>query len=209
MPKAPLYDKEGNRIGEIDLDERVFGAEVRKPLLHQVVVMQLANMRRGTASTKTISEVSGGGRKPWRQKGTGRARHGSIRSPLWPGGGVVFGPKPRDYSFSIPKSARPVAMRSALSAKAGDDEIAVVEEFKMSEPKTKVASAVLNKIVGRSKVLLVVKEPDENVVKSVRNLPHVKLIASNRLNVYDVLDNDKILFTKEALQSVEEVWGNA
>lgn len=209
MPKAPLYDKEGNRIGEIDLDGSVFGADVKKPLLHQVVNMQLANTRRGTASTKTISEVSGGGRKPWRQKGTGRARQGSTRSPLWPGGGITFGPKPRDYSFRIPKSARPVAIRSALSAKAGDEEIAVVEEFKMTEPKTKAASSILNKIAGQSKVLLVVKDSDDNVAKSVRNLPLVKLIESNRLNVYDVLDNDRVLFTKEALQSVEEVWGNA
>ncbi|MFY9486757.1 MAG: 50S ribosomal protein L4 [Bacillota bacterium] len=209
MPKAPLYDREGNRIGEIDLDEKVFAAEVKMPLLHQVVRMQLANKRRGTASAKTISEVSGGGRKPWRQKGTARARHGSIRSPLWVGGGVTFGPKPRDYSFRIPKSARPVAVRSALSAKANDDEIAVVEEFKMAEPKTKVAASILDKIVDGRKVLLVVKDFDDNTVKSVRNLPFVRLIESNRLNVYDVLDNDRVLFTKDALQSVEEVWGNA
>ncbi len=209
MPKAPLYDREGNRIGEIDLDEKVFAAEVKMPLLHQVVRMQLANKRRGTASAKTISEVSGGGRKPWRQKGTGRARHGSIRSPLWVGGGVTFGPKPRDYSFRIPKSARLVAVRSALSAKANDDEIAVVEEFKMAEPKTKVAASILDKIVDGRKVLLVVKDFDDNTVKSVRNLPFVRLIESNRLNVYDVLDNDRVLFTKDALQSVEEVWGNA
>jgi large subunit ribosomal protein L4 len=209
MPKAPLYNNEGNKVGEIDLSEKVFGAEVKEALLHQVVVMQLANRRRGTSSTKTISEVSGGGKKPWRQKGTGRARQGSTRSPLWPGGGINFGPKPRDYSFRIPKSARPVAMRSALSAKAGDDEIAVVEEFKMAEPKTKAAVAILDKIAGQSKVLLVVNDADPNVEKSVRNIPTVQLIESKRLNVYDVLNNDRVLFTKDALESVEEVWGNA
>ncbi|NLU43221.1 MAG: 50S ribosomal protein L4 [Firmicutes bacterium] len=209
MPKAPLYNSEGTRIGEIDLNESVFGAEVKEALLHQVVVMQLANKRRGTASTKTISEVSGGGRKPWRQKGTGRARQGSTRSPLWPGGGINFGPKPRDYSFRIPKSARPVAMRSALSAKAGDDEIAVVEELQMREPKTKAMHSVLDKITGGSKVLLVVKDADDNVKKSVRNIPWVQLIESKRLNVYDVLNNERVLFTKDALQTVEEVWANA
>lgn len=209
MPKAPLYNSEGNKVGEIDLNEKVFGTEVKEALLHQVVVMQLANRRRGTSSTKTISEVSGGGRKPWRQKGTGRARQGSSRSPLWPGGGINFGPKPRDYSFRIPKSARPVAMRSALSAKAGDDEIAVVEEFRMEEPKTKAAIAILDKIAGQSKVLLVVNDVDPNVEKSVRNIPSVQLIESKRLNVYDVLNNDRVLFTRDALESVEEVWGNA
>lgn len=209
MPKAPLYNREGDKIGEIDLSQSVFGADVREALLHQVVVMQLANRRRGTASTKTTSEVSGGGRKPWRQKGTGRARHGSTRSPLWPGGGITFGPKPRDYSFRIPKSARPVAMRSALSAKAGDEEIAVVEELRMEEPKTKTMFSVLDKITGGSKVLLVVEDADENVKKSVRNIPWVQLIESKRLNVYDVLNNEKVLFTKDALQTIEEVWGNA
>jgi large subunit ribosomal protein L4 len=209
MPKAPLYNREGTKIGEIDLNESVFGAEVREALLHQVVVMQLANQRRGTASTKTISEISGGGRKPWRQKGTGRARQGSTRSPLWPGGGITFGPKPRDYSFRIPRSARPVAMRSALSAKAGDDEIAVVEELRVEEPKTKAMFSVLDKITGGSKVLLVVKDADENVKKSVRNIPWVQLIESRRLNVYDVLNNERVLFTKDALQTVEEVWADA
>jgi large subunit ribosomal protein L4 len=209
MPKAPLYNREGDKIGETDLSQSVFGADVREALLHQVVVMQLANRRRGTASTKTTSEVSGGGRKPWRQKGTGRARHGSTRSPLWPGGGITFGPKPRDYSFRIPKSARPVAMRSALSAKAGDEEIAVVEELRMEEPKTKTMFSVLDKITGGSKVLLVVEDADENVKKSVRNIPWVQLIESKRLNVYDVLNNEKVLFTKDALQTIEEVWGNA
>ena len=209
MPKAPLYNREGDKIGETDLNESVFGAEVREALLHQVVVMQLANQRRGTASTKTISEISGGGRKPWRQKGTGRARQGSTRSPLWPGGGITFGPKPRDYSFRIPRSARPVAMRSALSAKAGDDEIAVVEELRVEEPKTKAMFSVLDKITGGSKVLLVVKDADENVKKSVRNIPWVQLIESKRLNVYDVLNNERVLFTKDALQTVEEVWADA
>lgn len=209
MPKAPLYNREGDKIGETDLSQSVFGADVREALLHQVVVMQLANRRRGTASTKTTSEVSGGGRKPWRQKGTGRARHGSTRSPLWPGGGITFGPKPRDYSFRIPKSARPVAMRSALSAKAGDEEIAVVEELRMEEPKTRTMFSVLDKITGGSKVLLVVEDADENVKKSVRNIPWVQLIESKRLNVYDVLNNEKVLFTKDALQTIEEVWGNA
>jgi large subunit ribosomal protein L4 len=209
MPKAPLYNREGSKIGEIDLNDSVFGAEVKEALLHQVVVMQLANKRRGTASTKTISEVSGGGRKPWRQKGTGRARQGSTRSTLWPGGGIKFGPEPRDYSFRIPKSARPVAMRSALSAKAGGDEIAVVEALQMAEPKTKAMHSVLDKITGGSKVLLVVKDADENVKKSVRNIPWVQLIESKRLNVYDVLNNERVLFTRDALQTVEEVWANA
>jgi len=207
MPKAPLFSKEGERIGEVDLNDRVFGDEIRESLLHSAVVMQLASRRQGNAATKTRGKVRGGGRKPYRQKGTGRARQGSIRSPLYPGGGTVFGPAPRSYSYKIPKSARPVALRSALSAKAADEEIAVIEDIVMGEPKTKLMKSLLSKICDSSKVLVITGKEDGNVTKSLRNLQSVSSITSEGINVYDLLNCDRVLFTKEALSAVEEVLG--
>ena len=205
MPKAPLYSKNGERIGEIDLNESIFGCQVREALLHSAVCMQRANQRQGTVATKTRSAVRGGGRKPWRQKGTGRARQGTIRSPLWPGGGTVFGPHQRDYSYKIPKSARPVALKSALSARAEAEDIAVIEAVEMGEPKTQVLAGLLQKVTERTKTLLVLGVRDINVEKSARNIQGVRVMGPEGLNVYDVLNYDRLLFTRSALERVEEV----
>ncbi|EAX47701.1 ribosomal protein L4/L1e [Thermosinus carboxydivorans Nor1] len=206
MPKVAVYDITGAQTGEIELSDSVFGVEVNKAVLHQAVVMQLANQRLGTHATKTRGMVRGGGKKPWRQKGTGRARAGSIRSPLWVGGGTVFGPQPRSYAISMPRKARRLALKSALSAKVQSGEMVVLEDFTFAEPKTKNVVKMLDNLkVADDKALIILSEADENVIKSARNIPGVKAIASTGINVYDLLYHDKVLVTKGAVARIEEV----
>ena len=207
MPRVAVYNTEGKQVGEIDLKDEIFGAEVNQPLLHQAVQVYLANQRQGTQSAKTRAEVRGGGRKPWRQKGTGRARHGSIRSPQWTGGGVVFAPKPRDYSQKLSKKMRRQAMLSALSSKAANNEIKVLDSLVMDRPKTAFISAMLKNLNVDKKALIVVKGGDEMVARSARNIPGVKTAFAGSLNVYDILKYDTFLITRDAVQEVEEVYG--
>ncbi|WP_288054004.1 50S ribosomal protein L4 [Caloranaerobacter azorensis] len=176
------------------------------PYLHYLRKNDLANRRQGTQSAKTRSEVRGGGRKPWRQKGTGRARHGSIRSPIWKGGGVVFAPKPRDYSYKLPKKIKRLAMKSALSSKVVNGEIIVLDELKMDRPKTKDMVSILNNLNSKKKALIVMSEKDENVIKSARNIQGTKTTLVNTLNVYDILNCDSFIITKDAVRKVEEVY---
>lgn len=185
-----------------ELKPEIFGVEVRPHLLHQAVVMQLANRRAGTVSTKTRGEVSGGGKKPWRQKGTGRARAGSIRSPLWVGGGTVFGPKPRDYSYRLPKTARREALLSALTLKNKEGKIIVLGRLELEEPKTKLMRKVLEDLQVKS-ALIVIAEPDGKLELSARNLPNVKVLRAEGLNVYDLLRYEHLILTERALRSVE------
>jgi large subunit ribosomal protein L4 len=206
MPKVDLLNVSGQRVGDMELSDSIFGIEVNEAVLHQVVKAQLANKRQGTQSAKTRSEVRGGGRKPWRQKGTGRARAGTIRSPLWTGGGVVFAPKPRDYRQVVPKKVRRLAMKSALSSKVADKEIVVLDQLVMDAPKTKEMVAILNNIDAGKKVLLVLPEKNENVERSAKNIPNVKSTLVNTLNVYDILKYDKLVLTKDAVSRVEEVY---
>ena len=203
MPKVGLFNKEGQQVGDIQLNEQVFGVEVNKYALHQVVVAQLANKRQGTQSAKTRSEVRGGGIKPWRQKGTGRARQGSIRAPQWIKGGVVFAPKPRDYRMSIPKSMRKVAMTSALTSKVAD--MVVLEDLNFEAPKTKEAVKMLNDFEAK-KTLIITAEVNENVYKSARNIEGVTVMPVNNINVYDLLNCKTLMITKEAVNKIEEVY---
>ena len=203
MPKVGLFNKEGQQVGDIQLNEQVFGVEVNKYALHQVVVAQLANKRQGTQSAKTRSEVRGGGIKPWRQKGTGRARQGSIRAPQWIKGGVVFAPKPRDYRMSIPKSMRKVAMTSALTSKVAD--MVVLEDLNFEAPKTKEAVNMLNAFEAK-KTLIITAEVNENVYKSARNIEGVTVMPVNNINVYDLLNCKTLMITKEAVNKIEEVY---
>jgi len=207
MPKVAVYDITGAKTGEIELNDSVFGVEVNESVLHQAVVMQLASQRLGTASTKTRGLVRGGGRKPWKQKGTGRARSGSTRSPIWVGGGTTFGPQPRSYAFRMPRKQRRLAIKSALTAKLQDGELVVVDSIAFDAPKTK---NVINMLSGfdatNKKSLIITGEVVENVEKSARNIPGVKAIpASSSLNVYDLLYHDKVFVTKEAITRIEEV----
>lgn len=206
MPKVPVYNMEGNQVGEIDLNDAIFGTEVNEPLLHQAVVAYEANKRQGTVSTKTRTEVRGGGRKPWRQKGTGRARHGSTRSPIWVGGGVTFGPKPRDFRQGLPKKVRRAALRSALSAKVNTGDIIVLDNLSLTEAKTKVMAGVLEKLGATDTTLIVTEERDQNVMLSTRNLPGVALTQAAGLNAYDVLKHRKLVITKDGVAKVEEVF---
>ena len=203
MPKVGLFNKEGQQVGDIQLNEQVFGVEVNKYALHQVVVAQLANKRQGTQSAKTRSEVRGGGIKPWRQKGTGRARQGSIRAPQWIKGGVVFAPKPRDYRMSIPKSMRKVAMTSAFTSKVAD--MVVLEDLTFEAPKTKEAVKMLNAFEAK-KTLIITAEVNENVYKSARNIEGVTVMPVNNINVYDLLNCKTLMITKEAVNKIEEVY---
>lgn len=204
MPKVALYDMQGSQVGDIDLNEEVFGIKPNESVVHEAVVMQLASLRQGTSSTKSRGEVRGGGRKPWRQKGTGRARVGTIRSPLWRGGAITFGPKPRDYSYTIPKKKRRLALKSVLSAKVQDGEIIVLEDLQFAQPKTKEMVALL-KNFDASKALVITLNEDENVIKSARNIPGVTSLSATGLNVYDVIYHDKLIITKDAVAKVEEV----
>lgn len=193
----------GERSGEISLDDRVFGARVNVPLMHQVVVSQLTAARSGTRSTKTRGEVRGGGAKPWRQKGTGRARHGSIREPQWKGGGVAFGPKPRDHSFPVPKKMKAQALRSALSARATDGKVLVVDGLDYDPPKTKEALAALAAWQVEGKVLLVLTDDDTSVAYAFRNISRVHCIAEHQLSTYDVLNADVVMFGRAALDAFQ------
>ena len=207
MPKVAVFNIDGQQVGDIELKDEVFGVQVNEPLLHQAVQVYLANQRQGTQSAKTRAEVRGGGRKPWRQKGTGRARHGSIRSPQWTGGGVVFAPKPRDYSQKLPKKMRRQAMLSALSLKAKGNEIIVLDELKIEKPKTKFIDDMLKNLNVEKKALIVLKDSDQALEKSVRNLPGAKMTLAGTLNVYDILKYDTFVITKQAVEAVEEVYG--
>lgn len=200
----PVKDMTGNQTGELEVSDVVFGAPVNTALMHQALVRQLSNARLGTHKTKTRSEVAGGGRKPWRQKGTGRARQGSIRAPQWVGGGAVFGPRPRQYVKAMPKKMHRAALRSALSAKAGSGQVVVLDGLKMDAPKTKQAVAMFQALgVAEQSVLLVVAEREESVLRSVNNLPQVKLLQSSYLNVRDLLGYDVVVMAKEAVDRVE------
>ena len=203
MPKVAVYDMEGRQVGEIDLNEEVFGVEVNQALLHQAIVMYEANKRQGTSSTKTRGEVRGGGRKPWRQKGTGRARHGSIRSPQGRGGGVVFGPRPREWRQAMPKKARRAALRSALSAKVASGDLVVLDKLEIPEPKTQHMAQVLNAFQAKTP-LVVTPEADSNLILSARNIPGVVLSRADALNAYTVLRHDKLMITRDAVNQLEE-----
>ncbi|MGL5766388.1 MAG: 50S ribosomal protein L4 [Sarcina sp.] len=205
MPTVGLFNKEGQKIEDIQLNEVVFGSEVNEAVLHQVVVALLANKRQGTQSTKTRSEVRGGGIKPWRQKGTGRARQGSIRAPQWIKGGIVFAPKPRSYRKALPKSMRVVAMRSALSSLVVDNKMVVLDTLEFNAPKTKEAVKVLNAFEAK-KTLVITLESNENVYKSFRNVEGVAVLPLNNINVYDLLKYGKVMITKEAVNKLEEVY---
>lgn len=203
MPTVGLFNKEAKQVGEIQLNDNVFAVEVNKDAMHQVVVALLANKRQGTQSAKTRAEVRGGGIKPWRQKGTGRARQGSIRAPQWIKGGVVFAPKPRDYRMSIPKSMRKVAMTSALTSKVAD--MVVLEDLTFEAPKTKEAVKMLNAFEAK-KTLIITAEVNENVYKSARNIEGVTVMPVNNINVYDLLNCKTLMITKEAVNKIEEVY---
>lgn len=205
MPTVGLFNKEGQKVGDFQLNENVFGVEVNEAALHQVVVALLANKRQGTQSAKTRAEVRGGGIKPWRQKGTGRARQGSIRAPQWIHGGVVFAPKPRDYKVSVPKTMRRVAMKSALSSKVAENELVVLESLELAAPKTKEVVNIL-KAFEAKKTLIVTAESNENVYKSARNIQGVAVLPVNNINVYDLLKYEKVLITKDAVTKIEEVY---
>lgn len=205
MPKLALYNQTGAQIGDIELSDAVFGIEPNEHVLHQVVVMQLASLRQGTHSTKTRGEVSGGGAKPWRQKGTGRARQGSIRAPHWVGGGTVFGPKPRSYKYKLPKKVRRLALKSALSSKVKANEMIVVDDLQIEKPKTKEMVAILANLSAEGKTLIVTGDYNETVTLSARNIPGVKTIEARQVNVLDVLKYDKMIMTKGAVERVEEV----
>ncbi len=201
--EIPVYSKEGEKVDNLQLDDKKFGGPIHKKLLRDAVIMYEANKRQGTASTKTKGEVAGGGRKPWAQKHTGRARAGSIRSPLWKGGGVSHGPKPRDYSFSIPKKARRLALYTALSAKARDNELVVIDDLNFDVPKTRQMVSILKALnIDNSSCLIVIPKANETVWKSARNIPSVKVMTSTELNAYEVLRPKKVLLTKEALSSI-------
>ena len=205
MANVSVYNIEGKEVGSIELNDAVFGVEINEHLVHMAVVNQLANNRQGTQSAKTRSEVSGGGRKPWRQKGTGHARQGSTRAPQWTGGGVVFAPKPRDYSFKMNKKEKRIALLSALSSKVAESKIVVLDSFNLDEIKTKKFAEVMSNLKV-DKALVVVEGENKNVVLSGRNIPSVKVSATNEINTYDVLKYDTLVVTKAAVEKLEEVY---
>ena len=205
MANVSVYNIEGKEVGSIELNDAVFGVEINEHLVHMAVVNQLANNRQGTQSAKTRSEVSGGGRKPWRQKGTGHARQGSTRAPQWTGGGIVFAPKPRDYSFKMNKKEKKLALLSALTSKVADNKIVVLDEFKLDEIKTKKFAEVMNNLKV-SKALVVLEGENKNVVLSGRNIPTVKVSATNEINTYDVLKYDTLVVTNAAVEKLQEVY---
>lgn len=205
MPKLGLFNIEAKQVGEIQLNDNIFAAEVNADAMHQVVVALLANKRQGTQSAKTRAEVRGGGIKPWRQKGTGRARQGSIRAPQWIKGGVVFAPKPRDYSVKMNKKEKQLAMKSALSSKVAENKLVVVDKLDLQEAKTSVFAKILAKL-SAPKALVVTKDKNNNVVLSANNIPTVKTTVANSLSVYDILKYEKLVLTKEAVAAIEEVY---
>ena len=206
MPNVQVVNMQGTKVSSVDLADSIFGIEPNAAVMHMMVVSYLANQRQGTQSTLTRSEVSGGGRKPWRQKGTGRARQGSTRAPQWYHGGVVFAPKPRDYRFSVNKKVKRLAMKSAFSSKAASDEIIVIDAITLDEIKTAKVAAMLSAVGSERKALIVLPEVDEKVIKSARNIPGVKTAQVNELNVYDILNADKLIIAKDALTKIEEVY---
>lgn len=206
MPKVDLYDMTGKVVGDIELNDSIFAVEVNKEVMHQVVLNQLANKRQGTQSTKTKSEVRGGGKKPWRQKGTGRARQGSIRSAQWIKGGIVLGPKPRSYSYTLPKKVKRLALKSALTSKVAEKEIIVLDTIAVEEIKTKQIVNMLNNLKVDTSALIVLPAKDEKVEKSARNIPGIKTAFVNTINVFDILKYDKFVITKDAVEKVEEVY---
>ncbi len=205
MPTVTLYNVDGKEVGVAELSDAVFGIEPHSHVLHQAVVMQQASERRGTHKVKGRSEVRGGGRKPWKQKGTGRARQGSIRSPQWKGGGIVFGPTPRSYAYKLPKKVRRLAIKSALSSKVKENEIIVLDQLTLDQPKTKQFTAIMKNLNVDRKALVVSAEYDDNVALSARNIPGIKFVAADGINVLDVLRYDKLIITKAAVEKVEEV----
>ncbi len=206
MPNTAVVDTKGVKVGDIALSDDIFGIEPNTAVMHRAVVRCLANRRQGTQSALTRSEVSGGGKKPWRQKGTGHARQGSTRSPQWTHGGVVFAPKPRDYSIAMNKKERRLAMKSAFSAKAKDDEIIVLDSLTLEEYKTKAVAEILTAIGADDKVLIVLPTVDTKVINSARNIPGVKTAQVGELNVYDMLNADKLVIVKDAVSKIEEVY---
>ena len=205
MANVTVYNMEGNEVGTMELNDAVFGVEINEHLVHLAVVRQLANNRQGTQKAKTRSEVSGGGRKPWRQKGTGHARQGSTRSPQWTGGGVVFAPVPRDYSFKMNRKERRIALKSALTSKVQENKFLVLDELKLDEIKTKKMQKVLDNLkVG--KALVVVTDDSENVVRSAKNIPGVETASPSTINVYDILKYDTVIATKSSVAAIEEVY---
>ncbi len=206
MPSINVVDMKGKKVGTVDLNDAIFAVEPNEAVMHQMVVSYLANQRQGTQSALTRSEVSGGGKKPWRQKGTGRARQGSTRAPQWTHGGVVFAPKPRNYSFSVNKKVKRLALKSALSTKVADSELIVVDAIKTDEFKTKVMVEMLNAVGADSKTLIVLPEVDKKVIKSASNIQGVKTAQVNELNVYDILNADKLVIAKDAVSKIEEVY---
>ncbi|AZV61807.1 50S ribosomal protein L4 [Peribacillus castrilensis] len=205
MPKVTLFNQTGSQVGDIELNESIFGIEPNNHVLFEAIIMQRASLRQGTHKVKNRSEVAGGGRKPWKQKGTGRARQGSIRSPQWRGGGVVFGPTPRSYAYKLPKKVRRLAIKSALSAKALEENILVLESLSFEAPKTKEFVAVLKNLSVDTKTLVVTDGLDEKVALSARNIPGVTVVEADGLNVLDVVSHNKLILTKSAVEKVEEV----
>ena len=205
MASVAVYNIEGKEVDKLELNDSVFGVEINEHLVHMAVVGQLANNRQGTQSAKTRSEVSGGGRKPWRQKGTGHARQGSTRSPQWTGGDVVFAPKPRDYSVKMNKKEKQLAMKSVLTSKVQDEKLVVVDELKMDEIKTKKFVEIMNNLKA-AKALVVTKDVENNVVLSAKNVADAKTVVVNEINVYDILKYDTLVLTKDAVAAIEEVY---
>ena len=205
MAKVSVYNMEGKEVESMELNDAIFGVEVNEHLVHMAVVQHLANMRQGTQKAKTRSEVSGGGRKPWRQKGTGHARQGSTRSPQWTGGGMVFAPVPRDYSFKLNKKEKRAALKSALTSRVQENKLIVVDELKFDEIKTKNFANVMNNLKVE-KAYVVLNENDKNVVLSARNLPNVQTALTNTINVYDVMKGGTVILTKDAVKTIEEVY---
>ena len=206
MPNVQVVDMQGKKVSSVDLADSIFGIEPNAAVMHQMVVCYLANQRQGTQSALTRSEVSGGGRKPWRQKGTGRARQGSTRAPQWYHGGVVFAPKPRDYRLSVNKKVKRLAMKSSFSSKAAAEEIIVIDSIAFDEIKTAKMVEMLKAVGSEKKALIVLPEVDEKVIKSARNITGVKTAQVNELNVYDILNADKLIIAKDALTKIEEVY---
>lgn len=204
MAEVPIYNIKGQSIGKMSLDKDIFNGEVNEAVLYQAIKMYEANLRQGTASTKTRSDVSGGGKKPWKQKGTGRARAGTIRSPLWRGGGIIFGPHPRDYSYSIPKGIKKLALISSLNDKLNNNELIVLEDIKIDKPKTKEFMSVLRNLKADDKPLLVLDDKDETIIRASRNIPHLLLRDYKTLNAYEVLKQHKLILTQKALVALTE-----
>lgn len=207
MPKVSVVNQTGSAAGEIELNDLVFGIEPNEAVLFEALVQQRASLRQGNHKVKSRAEVAGGGRKPWRQKGTGRARQGSIRSPQWRGGGIVFGPTPRSYSYKLPKKVRRLALRSALSSKVRDEEMVVLEALTFDAPKTKEFTKVLKDLSISKKALFVTADLDETVALSARNIPGISVVTANGINVLDLVGHDQLIVTKDAVKKIEEVLG--